>query len=116
MGMEQGENAALTRQVIGSGAVQPLSHFLNLAEPWMDDRQGFTDDLIRSTTGARIRSVDEDMALRMTLEEAMRREPGIKRYTTYAGDETDPEDKLLMDSLRQAKARIKAKREQAAIE
>jgi len=113
LGMERGPAAATVRQVLGTGALQPVVHGLNLVEPWLDERQGPGLDAVRAFTGARVRSVDEDMALRLNLEEALRNNPQVKQYSGfYAGAEDEATQDLMAD-YNEAKRRITEKRKAA---
>jgi len=112
-GMEQGPAAATLRKVLGTGALQPAVHALNLAEPWLDEKQGPLLDATRAFTGARVRSVDEDMALRLNLEEALRNNPQVKQYSGYYQGSDDPDTQALMSDYNEAKKRIAEKRKAA---
>jgi hypothetical protein len=109
-GMEAGPSASFARKVMGTGAVQPAVHAMNLVEPWLDDRQGPLLDSVRAFTGARVRSVDEDTALRMSLENALRENPRIKQYTGYYKASEDEDTNQLMAEYNATKRKIQEKR------
>jgi hypothetical protein len=113
LGMERGPAANAIRQVAGSGIAQPVVHALNTVEPWLDDRQGVGLDLMRATTGARVRSVDEDQAVRLALEEALRQNPGIRQYSTFSKGTDDPETVDLIAEYNEVRKRIRDKRKAA---
>ena len=113
MGMESGPLAAGIRKATGTGMLQPLTHALNLADPWMDDRQGTALDLVRAGTGVRVRDIDEDMALRLNLEEALRQNPRVKQYSGFYKGSEDEDTNELMESYNAAKRRIADKRKAA---
>jgi hypothetical protein len=112
-GFESGPTSSLIRKILGTGVAQPAVHLMNLPEPWLDDRQGPLLDSVRSLTGARVRSVDEDQALRLQMEEAINSNPGIKRYTTYSRTADDPDTMALMEDYKQVQARLREKRKAA---
>jgi hypothetical protein len=112
-GFESGPTSSLIRKVLGTGVAQPAVHLMNLPEPWLDDRQGPLLDSIRSLTGARVRSVDEDMALRLNLEEALRNNPQVKQYSGFYQGSDDPATQDLMADYNEAKKRIAEKRKAA---
>jgi hypothetical protein len=116
LGMESGPLASKVRKAMGTGVVQPLTHALNLAEPWLDDRQGTGMDLIRALTGVRVRSVDENQALKLNLEESLRSNPQVKQYSGFYKGSDDPETNDLMAEYNEVKKRIKAKKEAANVQ
>jgi hypothetical protein len=115
-GLERGPAAAKLRQILGTGIAQPAVHAMNLAEPWLDDRQDAGLDLLRAGTGVRVRSVDENQALKLNLEEALRQNPQIKQYSGYYKGSDDPETMDLMEDYNATKKAIKQRREAAKAE
>ncbi|MCX8040359.1 MAG: hypothetical protein N3B15_07300 [Planctomycetota bacterium] len=114
LGMEEGTTAARLRQLMGTGAVQPLVHVLRLAEPWLDESQGAGLDALRAFTGVRVRDVNEDLALRLQLEEALREKPGIRHYIGFYAEHGDEDTERLLREYQTIQQRLRAAREAAS--
>lgn len=113
-GQDAGEAGKLYNRAVGTGLIQPISGPIQQLGSLLDDKGGLGTDLLGLTTGVRTVAVDEDRALRQQLEDRLRRNPDIKSYTSLYQESDDPETAMLLQALKEAKARIKAKKKRSA--
>lgn len=106
---EHGEAGRLYNLLKGTGLTQPLVTPTTMLEQALDDRKPVAARLLNLLTGARIDSNDPDRAIQLILQDQLATDPTVRTYRTYYGgdDETDE----LLTQLREAKARLKEKRE-----
>lgn len=107
---EHGKAGRIYNMLASTGLIQPLASPVGYISGMMDDRKSAGDAALGALTGAQVRSVDEDKALQQAIEEAIRRNPEIKRFISYYQTQPDADATELIDALNAAKARIKAKK------
>ncbi len=91
------------------GAAQ-TSGILQLLGKSSDERTSLPEKALSILTGAKIQSVDESRALQQQLEEILKRDPSVAQYTTLYNRSGDDDTAALLESLKKAKADIKAKK------
>lgn len=108
------EGGALGRaynQLAGTGLIQPLTTPLNQLGQLIDDRTSAGDKALSFLTGTRVVNVDEDRALRQRLQSFLENNPDVSSYQAFYQQSPDPETQALIKALKEAKDRMKKKRE-----
>lgn len=108
-----GDLGRLYNQVAGAGVLGPVDQPLRQLDAWMDDRKPLGAKLVDQLSGARVVAVDADRALQLQLQEELARRPDVRRFESLASTGGDPETEALIEALRAARKRAKAKREAA---
>ncbi len=109
---EAGAPGRILNQLLGTGlpGATQAAGVLGTAGKLTDPRTSAGETIANLLTGAKITSVDESRALQQLLQEAAKRDPSVSQYTTlYSKDPTDSTQELL-DSLKAARAQIRAKK------
>lgn len=109
-GQSAGAAGRAFNKLAGTGLIQPLTSPVAQLGGLLDDKGTLPEDLLGLLTGTRITHVDEDVALRQRLDEALRRNPEVKSYTSFYSEGNDPETEDLLRQQAQIKGRIKRKR------
>lgn len=112
-GVDMGKPGAAINQLLGTGlpGASAISGLLGFGSKTTDDRTSVADKAINLLTGAKITSIDPDVALRQKLQQYLENNPDVKQFRTfYETDETSDGQALIRD-LMEARKRIKAKRE-----
>jgi hypothetical protein len=112
-GQSAGATGRVFNKLAGTGLIQPLTSPVGQIGNLLDDRGTLPEDLLGLLTGARIAHVDEDVALRQQLDEALKRNPEIKSYTNFYAEGDNPEAEDLLRQQAEAKKRIRQKRKLA---
>ncbi len=114
MNQEAGKLGRAYNVLMGTGLTQavgtPMGQIANLA----DERKSIAERALQFGTGMRFTSVDPDLAERQQLEDYLNTRPDIRTAPTYYQTGEDDEVTQLLKDLRDAKARLKAKREASA--
>lgn len=110
---ERSETARLWNLLSGSGLAQPLASPVAVASGILDPRRSEAETALNALTGVRVKSVDEDIALRQLLEESLRRNPAVRRYETLYQESPDEDTQAMLAELRRIKAEQKQKRKAA---
>jgi hypothetical protein len=110
---ERSETARLWNLLSGSGIAQPLASPVAVASGILDPRRSEAETALNALTGVRVKSVDEDTALRQLLEESLRRNPAVRRYETLYQESPDEDTQAMLAELRRIKAEQKQKRKAA---
>lgn len=101
--------------VAGTGFLEPIgAGMLRQAGALTDESKPLGARAVDFATGAKLVSVDPDVAEQRTITSYLETRPDIKQYRTFYQTDPDDEFSALMAQLREAKARVKEKREQAA--
>ncbi len=111
-GVDLGKPGAALNQLLGTGlpGASALSGALGFGSKVTDDRTSTGEKLANLLTGAKIASIDPDVALRQKLQEYLANNPNISQFRSfYQTDKTD-EGQALIHELQQAKKRIKDKK------
>ncbi len=113
---EAGATGRTINQLLGTGAPGAIqaAGILGTLGKATDERTSIPEKLAGLLTGARIQSVDESRALQQTLEEALKRDPSIAQYVSLSNRDHSDAAQQLLDSLKAAKADLKAKRKMMA--
>ena len=114
-GEDLGELGRAYNVAKGSGLTQPITGPLDQAANLFDDRKSIGQRVLQNTTGARFTSVDPDIATRQRIEAYLSENPDAKQYTGYYQEGEDEGLSDLLKQLRDAKSRLKAKREAASV-
>jgi hypothetical protein len=114
-----GENSTFGRyynMLAGTGLIEPIAGPLRMLRTATDSKHSGTARAIDLLSGAHIADVDEDLATRQILDSALKSNPNVVKYSTYyQPGEHDPEVDALIHGLADAKARLKAKAQAAAV-
>lgn len=94
--------------------IQPLSSPVSTLSAALDPRRSTGEAALNTLTGIRIKSVDEQQALRQLLEEALRRNPDVQRYETLYQQSPDADTQQLLEELRAVKQQIRKRRQAEA--
>lgn len=113
-GQDLGSAGRAINKIIGTGLVQPISGPIQQIGKLLDDHGTLGSDLVDLATGVNTVSVDENQALRQRLEEALKRDPEIRKYVTLYQQGDDPDAKQLLQALAVAKEKIKQKQRLSA--
>lgn len=109
--IEGGEAGRLYNMLAGTGLIQPVASIANTAGKFADDRTSAGEKALSLLTGAKLQSVDTDLAMQQQLTEALAANPNVRQHRSfYAQDGDDTTDQLIRAYL-EAKARVKAKRQ-----
>jgi hypothetical protein len=112
-GQDLGRPGAVINQLLGTGlpGAAAISGLLGMGAKTTDDRTSLGDKAVNLLTGAKITSVDPDVALRQKLQAYLETNPNVQQYRGFFQSNPDDETQSLLDSLNKAKADIKAKRQ-----
>lgn len=111
LGADKESHAARTYNILaGAGAIQPISSPVSVLSNFLDPRRSTTEAALNTLTGIRIKSVDEQQALRQLLEESLKRNPDVQRYESLYQTSGDPETQALLQELSKLKADIRKKK------
>lgn len=117
LGQSAGEAGRAYNTLRGTGLIQPLSGPMDQLTNLIDSRKSIGERALQATTGVRFQSVDPDKAKQLEIEQYLKANPDVKQYTGYFQEQgnQDPGLQELLQQLREAKAKLKEKREAAAI-
>lgn len=107
------EAARIYNVLAGSGTIQPIASTVSMLSGALDPRRSAAESALNTLTGVRIKSVDEQQALRTLLEEALKRDPSVQRYESLYQQNPDEATQRLLDELKRVKSEIRAKRKAA---
>ena len=112
---EAGDVGKYVNMFAGTGLLEPLGYGIaRQVGTATDETKPGIARALDLVTGGKLVSVDPDLAEQRQIQDYLSGRPDIKTYQTYFKTEEDPEFSSLMQSLREAKANVKAKREAAA--
>jgi hypothetical protein len=97
-------------QLAGTGLIQPLSSPLGMLDKILDERRSPGIKALDLLTGAKVTSVDPDLAMQQQLTEALRGNPDVHQYRGYFADSEDDATQALIRAYQDAKAKLKKKR------
>lgn len=112
--IEGGEFGKVWNKLAGAGLIQPFVSLAGTAGKIADDRLSTSDKLIDLLTGANVATVDEDKALQQIIEEYLKRNPDVKQFQSFYQTDKDPKSQAFMEMLKDAKSRLKNKRQAQA--
>lgn len=100
--------------VAGTGLIQPLDSPLRFIDQLIDGRRGAGVKALDMLTGAKVTSVNKDLALQQQLQQLLKSNPDVRQYRGYYSDQGDDSTDALIKAFQEAKARVKKKRKSAA--
>lgn len=112
-----GSSGALGRfynQAAGTGALAPIDTPLRIADDLLASDRGVGAKALDFFTGMDVKAIDEDRVLSQRLTQTLASRPDVLQARTFIARD-DPEAAELIKELRAAKARIKARRDAAAV-
>jgi hypothetical protein len=116
LGETRGEYGRAYNAIAGTGLIQALATPINQAGALMDERKSAIEKSLQFLTGIRTTSVDPDLAKRQRIEEFLQENPDIRTSTNYFNTGENEDMNALLKELREAKDRLRLKREaQAAL-
>jgi hypothetical protein len=100
----------------GTGLIEPIAGPLRMLQTAINPKHGIGTRAVDLFSGAHISDVDEDLANRQIIDNALKGNSAVVKYSTYyqPNGQHDPEVDALIHGLADAKARIKAKQAAAA--
>lgn len=100
----------------GTGLIEPIAGPLRMLQTAANSKHGIGTRAVDLLSGAHISDVDEDLANRQIIDNALKGNSAVVKYSTYfqPNSQHDPEVEALIHGLADAKARIKAKQAAAA--
>lgn len=100
----------------GTGLIEPIAGPLRMLQTATNSNHGIGARAVDLLSGAHISDVDEDLANRQIIDNALKGNSAVVKYSTYyqPNGQHDPEVDALIHGLADAKARIKAKQAAAA--
>lgn len=100
----------------GTGLIEPIAGPLRMLQTAINPKHGAGARAVDLLSGAHISDVDEDLANRQIIDNALKGNSAVVKYSTYfqPNSQHDPEIDALIHGLADAKARIKAKQAAAA--
>ena len=115
-GVDMGRPGAAVNQLLGTGlpGASALSGLLGFGSKVSDDRTSAADKLANLLTGAKITSIDPDVALRQKLQSYLESNPNIQQYRSFFQTDKTDEGQALIHELQAAKKRIKDEKKAAA--
>jgi hypothetical protein len=113
LGQPAGAIGRTYNNIKGTGILQPLEAMAKPVNIALDERKNVPEKLASYLTGVHIQSVDPDLAQRQKIEAYLKTRPDVKRAPSYYQTEADPETTDMLNQLKEAKAKLKAKREAA---
>lgn len=97
-----------------TGLLAPIEGPVSMANTIMNDKVSPGARAADLFSGAHIAQVDEDQAMRQIMDQQLRSNPNVKKYTAYFQQgEHDPQVDALLTGLADAKKRAKAKAQAA---
>lgn len=105
-----GEGARKYNALVSTGAIQPLAAPIATLGKLLDKRQSVPVAALNALTGFKVIDVDEQVALRQMVEDAIRRDPSIKTSASYYQLSKTAEGQALLSKLQEVKKQIKLKR------
>lgn len=108
--IEAGAVGRAYNQLSGTGLIQPFTSMGQIVGNFIDDRMSPAEKAVSLLTGAKIRSVDPDLALQQKLSEYLKHHPEVKSFESLYSKSDDPEVQALLRELADTKARMKKKR------
>ena len=72
--------------------------------------------ILNLLTGVKVRSVDEDLALRQQVDQLLKERPDVQRATSFYSNSEDPESAALLDQLRTIKSRMRQQKKMDALQ
>jgi hypothetical protein len=110
-GQDLGRPGAAINQLLGTGlpGASAISGLLGMGSKVTDDRTSLGDKAINLLTGAKVTSVDPDVALRQRLQSYLENNPNVQQFRTFFQNSEDDDTQGLIKALTDAKKRIKDK-------
>lgn len=96
--------------IAGTGLTAPIDTPIRQLSTLLDKRRSGADKAASLLLGARVASVDADLAEQRDLTSVLNRNPQVRQYTSYYQESKDPEVDAVLKKLKEAKARLKEKR------
>jgi hypothetical protein len=115
-GVDMGKPGAAINQLLGTGlpGASALSGLLGFGSKITDDRTSVGEKAVNLLTGAKITSIDPDVALRQKLQQYLENNPDINQFRSFYETDKTEDGQALIQSLQEAKKRIKEKAKAAA--
>jgi hypothetical protein len=110
-GQDLGRPGAAINQLLGTGlpGASAISGLLGMGSKVTDDRTSLGDKAINLLTGAKVTSIDQDVALRQRLQSYLENNPNVQQFRTFFQNSEDDDTQGLIKALTDAKKRIKDK-------
>ncbi len=111
-GQDLGRPGAIINQLVGTGlpGASAIGGLLGMGAKASDPRASLGDKAINLLTGAKVTSVDPDVALQQNLQSYLENNPNVQQFRSFFQNSKDDTTQGLIEALAAAKARIKAKR------
>ncbi len=107
---ERSEFGRMFRAAEDIGVTAPLNAIVAQSDRLLDPRSTALSKVLNLGTGARVFSVNEDRALQDQATQELRRNPTVRTYTTFYQTGEDEQVAQLLDTLKQARANLRAQR------
>lgn len=112
LGADKESQAARVYNILaGSGAIHPISSPVSVLSGLADPRRSVGETALNTLTGVRVKSVDEQQALRQLLEDALKKNPNVQRYESLYQQSPDHETQAMLDELKKIKGDIRERRQ-----
>lgn len=112
-GQDLGDAGRAFNMAAGTGLLQPVTSQIGQFQKFFDDKGTALSDTADFLTGANSVSVDEDRALMQQTQEWLKRNPDVQQATTFYQQTKDPQAQAMIQAMREAKKRIKEKKQAA---
>jgi len=94
----------------GTGLIQPLATAAQTVGKFADDRLSPMDKVLSLLTGAKVQSVDPDLALQQQLTQSLQQNPNIRQFRSFSANQPDDATDELLRRYQAAKKQLRAKR------
>lgn len=110
-GQDLGRPGAVLNQLLGTGlpGASALSGLLGMGSKVSDERTSLGEKAVNLLTGAKVTSVDPDVALRQKLQSYLESNPNVSQFRSFFQTGDDADTAALIQQLNDAKKAIKAK-------
>jgi hypothetical protein len=111
---ERSQLAAAYNMLASSGVIQPLASPINTLSGLFSPDESLTAGLVNTLTGAKIKSVDEQAALRQLLNDALANNPKVQSFSTFSSTTEDPQTLEMLEQLKAVKRAMKERKQALA--
>jgi hypothetical protein len=111
---ERSQLAAAYNMLAGAGVIQPLASPINTLSGLFSPDESLTAGLVNTLTGAKIKSVDEQAALRQLLNDALANNPKVQSFSTFSSTTEDPQTLEMLEQLKAVKRAMKERKQALA--
>jgi len=107
---ERSDAAALYNMLAGTGVIQPIASPISTLSSLFSPDESTGASLLNTLTGAKVKTVDEQAALRQLLSDYLAASPDVQSYQSFYQQSKDPEIQALMKQLLQVKQAMKERK------